>query len=58
MATYPLHTDNIQLVVLRQVGGARPDVLEFVSSVVKEAARDRKTVRVSVNTVIYIIQTE
>ena len=39
--------------VLRGVGAMRPDVLEFVTDVVKEAAHDRKTVRVSNDTNLY-----
>jgi len=39
--------ENILLVVLRGVGVMRFEVLEFISDVVKEAAKDRKTVRVS-----------
>jgi hypothetical protein len=38
--------DNIQLAVVREVGSSRLEMLSYISSVVKEAANDRKTVRV------------
>ena len=42
-----LTLDDIQLVVLREVGSSRLEALSYISSIVKEAANDRKTVRVS-----------
>ena len=44
---YSFTLGNILLVVLRGIGAQRLDILLYVTSVVKEAARDRKTVRVS-----------
>lgn len=40
-------TGQMLLVVLREIGSQRPDIQSYVTSVVKEAVRDRKTVRVS-----------
>ena len=41
-----LTSGDIQLVVLREVGSSRLEALSYISSIVKEAANDHKTVRV------------